>query len=90
MRIPGYTAQFKRDYKKSESRGKNLDEIDAAMHHITSEIKLPDRYKDHQLKGKWKRFRELHIEPDWLLVYRLFDDRVLFHRTGTHSDIFDE
>lgn len=90
MRIPGYTAQFRRDYKRAESRGKNLDAIDEVMHFIVSDSKLPARYRDHQLKGKWKNFRELHVEPDWLLVYRLFDDKALFHRTGTHSDIFGE
>ncbi len=90
MRIAGYTAQFKRDFKKAESRGKDMSKISEAMRLIASEEPLPQSYRDHQLKGRWKTCRELHIEPDWLLVYSLFEDKVLFQRTGTHSDIFNE
>lgn len=90
MRIAGYTAQFKRDYKKAAARGKDMPAIERAMFLLTMEEQLPDSYKDHQLKGRWKTYRELHIGPDWLLVYYLVDDKVVFHRTGTHSDIFNE
>lgn len=90
MRIAGYTAQFKRDYKKAASRGKDMSAIEQAMYLLTMESQLPNNYKDHQLKGVWKIYRELHIGPDWLLVYRLVDDKVIFHRTGTHADIFKE
>lgn len=90
MRIAGYTAQFKRDYKKAASRGKDIPALEQAMHLLTMEVQLPDGYKDHPLKGTWKNYRELHIDPDWLLVYRIVDDKVVFYRTGTHSDIFNE
>ncbi len=90
MRVAGYTAQFKRDYKKAASRGKDMSAIEQAMYLLKMESQLPNSFKDHQLKGEWKSYRELHIEPDWLLVYRLVDDKVVFYRTGTHSDIFKE
>ena len=49
---------------------------------------LPPRFKDHPLAGDWKRFRDCHIEPDWLLVYKIDGDDLHLVRTGTHSDLF--
>jgi mRNA interferase YafQ len=50
---------------------------------------LPETFLDHPLKGNWKDCRDLHIEPDWLLIYRINDGSVHFERTGTHSDLFN-
>lgn len=49
---------------------------------------LPRELGDHPLKGDWKPRRDIHIEADWLLIYRVDDDVVRFERTGTHSDLF--
>jgi mRNA interferase YafQ len=46
-------------------------------------IPLPDRYKDHQLGGPWKHFRDCHLEPDWLLIYKIAGDDLHLVRTGT-------
>ena len=51
---------------------------------------LPSRYRDHPLKGVWASFRDVHIEPDWLLIYKIAEGQVRFERTGTHADLFDE
>jgi len=51
---------------------------------------LPANYLDHPLKGDWKGFRDAHIEPDWLLIYKIMGDVVRFERTGRHVDLFDE
>jgi mRNA interferase YafQ len=51
---------------------------------------LPPEYSDQSLKGDWKGFRDLHIEPDWLLVYRIHGAELQLARTGTHADIFNE
>lgn len=51
---------------------------------------VPGGYNDHPLRGDWKGFRDLHIEPDWLLLYRIEGDELRLARTGTHSDLFDE
>lgn len=50
---------------------------------------LPEKYKDHQLTGNWKGYRECHIEPDWLLVYKIYESKLILSlvRTGTHSDL---
>jgi mRNA interferase YafQ len=53
-------------------------------------VPLPASYGDHPLRGEWKGFRDAHVEPDWILIYRLEDHIVHFERTGTHSDLFDE
>ncbi|MCX4310551.1 MAG: type II toxin-antitoxin system YafQ family toxin, partial [Desulfovibrio sp.] len=55
---------------------------------ISNQRPLPPAYKDHPLKGKWEPKRELHIEPDWLLVYEISGEQCFFARTGTHSDLF--
>ena len=90
MRTPEYSSQFKRDYKKVKSHGKDMSVMKAVMDLLLMEKSLPKKYKDHQLKGEWKLFRELHLESDWLLVYRIAENTVYFTRTGTHSDILDE
>ena len=51
---------------------------------------LPANYLDHPLKGSWKGFRDAHIEPDWLLIYKIIGGVVRFERTGRHVDLFDE
>ncbi len=50
---------------------------------------LPEKYRDHQLTGNWKGYRECHIEPDWLLVYKIYESKQILSlvRTGTHSDL---
>lgn len=50
----------------------------------------PARFRDHPLKGEWKGCRDLHIEPDWILIYTADEETVRFERTGTHSDLFRE
>ena len=52
--------------------------------------RLPERYRDHPLRGSWKGYRDAHIEPDWLLIYRVTGDELHLVRTGTHGDLFDE
>jgi len=50
----------------------------------------PPAYRDHPLKGNWGGYRDAHIEPDWLLIYRISRDELHLARTGTHSDLFNE
>ena len=83
-----YSGQFKRDLKKAKKRKKDLDKIKECIKLLVNEDTLPDRYLDHALSGNWKGCRDLHIEPDWLLIYRIEGDLIRFERTGTHSDLF--
>jgi mRNA interferase YafQ len=76
--------------KRAERRGKDMDKLKLVLSLLLEERPLPARYNDHLLRGDWKGFRDLHIEPDWLLLYRIEGDELQLARTGTHSDLFDE
>jgi mRNA interferase YafQ len=89
------TSQFKRDLKLAKKRGCDISQLESVVEMIaagdkTEELKL--LYDDHELHGNWSKHRELHIEPDWLLIYRLFDEVLVLSlvRTGTHSDLFNK
>lgn len=86
-----YTTQFKRDLKLAKKRKKDLSVLQKIMEHIEKEEPLSQKLKDHSLVGNWQGHRELHIEPDWLLIYKLIPRQkvVIFVRTGTHTDLFD-
>lgn len=89
------TSQFRRDLKLAKKRGCDISQLESVVEMIaagdkTEELKL--MYDDHELHGNWGKHRELHIEPDWLLIYRLFDEVLVLSlvRTGTHSDLFNK
>ncbi len=90
MRAPSYTSQFRRDIKLAEKRGKDMAKLRFVIQLLIDEEPLPSRLRDHPLKGVWKSYRDLHIEPDWLLIYKVDDTAVIFERTGTHADLFDD
>ena len=79
---------FIRDVKTLKKRGKNLGKLKVVLEKIALGLKLDSRYRDHKLSGNWGNFRECHIEPDWLLIYRINDNTLELVRTGTHSDLF--
>ncbi len=89
MRQPVYTSQFKRDIKKAKKRGKDMEKIKELIRILIDGKSLPEKYKDHPLVGNWHSFRDAHIEPDWLLIYKIDGDDVRFERTGSHSDLFN-
>ncbi|HMN73695.1 MAG TPA: type II toxin-antitoxin system YafQ family toxin [Rhodoblastus sp.] len=90
MRTPVRSGQFKRDVKRAEKRGCDMRKLRAVLTLLLEERPLPTGLRDHPLKGAWKGYRDLHIEPDWLLIYRIGGSELLLARTGTHSDIFEE
>ena len=90
MLVPRISAQFKRDVRKAEKRGKDMTKLRAILSLLIEEMPLPEQCRDHPLKGEWTGYRDAHIEPDWLLVYRISGDEVELVRTGTHADIFEE
>ncbi len=89
-----YTSQFKKEFKIAMKRGYSPDElhnvVDLIAEGTNSDI-LRSKYNDHQLKGKWERFRECHIRPDWLLIYEIVESQLVLSlaRTGSHSDLFN-
>ena len=85
-----FTSAFKKAYKRSQKRGLNIQKLDAIIDELRQGNPLPAKYRDHALTGKMSCFRECHIQPDWLLVYRAVDRELRLARTGTHADLFDE
>jgi addiction module toxin component, YafQ family/addiction module toxin, RelE/StbE family len=85
-----FTNKFKKDFKRMLSRGCKEEHFDEVVKMLINEIPLPAKYKDHSLSGNYKDFKECHIEPDWLLIYRIEAEilTLVLSRTGTHSDLF--
>ena len=88
MATPIYTHQFEKDAKRMKRRGKNMDKIKIIIRSLIAEESLDPIHRDHKLIGSWQGRRECHIESDWLLIYKIAEDRIIFERTGTHSDLF--
>jgi mRNA interferase YafQ len=80
--------QFVKDYKLQIKRHKNITKLDEIINLLANGENLQPKLKDHTLTGNYKGFRELHIEPDWLLIYRIEGDDLILEATGTHSDLF--
>jgi len=82
------TKQFKKDIKRMRKRGKDLEKIKAVIDLLVAEEPLPPKNHDHKLGGNWIGRRDCHIEPDWILIYKLTEGELLLERIGTHSDLF--
>jgi mRNA interferase YafQ len=80
--------QFKRDVKLAKKRGKDMAKLRDLIVLLAEGTKLPSSYKDHPLGGDWNHYRDSHIEPDWLLLYRVDGNDLYLVRTGTHTDLF--
>ena len=84
------TGRFKKDLKAIIKRGYNISLLDNIVSLLTKGKKLPAKNKEHSLSGNWKGYKECHITPDWLLIYKIENDILVLTltRTGTHSDLF--
>ena len=74
--------------KKSQRRGKNIGKFKIIAKILLSGQPLNEIHKDHKLIGNYVGRRECHIEPDWLLIYKVTESQIIFERIGTHSDLF--
>lgn len=85
-----WTNQFKKDYKLAMKRHLNMDLLDDIIRILSRGESLPAKNRDHALSGNWAGHRECHIQPDWLLIYRIEDDVLVLTlaHTGSHSDLF--
>jgi mRNA interferase YafQ len=82
------TTKFKKDVKLAEKRKKNTSKLKAIIIALANEETLDSKYRNHKLSGNYKDHWECHIEPDWLLIYRLTSKELILERTGSHSDLF--
>ena len=83
-----YSTQFKKDYKRIKKQNKDLSKLRIVIEKLSEGQSLDPIYHDHPLSGNWKNHRDCHIEPDWLLIYRITPEDLFLERTGTHSDLF--
>jgi mRNA interferase YafQ len=72
-----------------EKRGKQMAKLRQATLMLIEGNPLPERFRDHPLTGNWEHFRDCHIEPDWVLIYKIDGEELHLVRTGTHADLFD-
>ncbi len=81
---------FKKSYTRLKKRGYDLSLLTNTIQILANGINLPPKYKDHYLQGNYKGYRECHIQPDWLLIYKISEDKLILvlADTGTHSDLF--
>jgi mRNA interferase YafQ len=89
MRKIAQQRQFRDDLKRQKRRGRDIDDLIAAVELLAEQGALPVAYRAHKLSGEWRGVWECHIEPDWLLIYAVTDQEVLLIRTGTHDDLFN-
>ena len=85
-----WSTQFKKDYKRAIKRNLNINLLDDIIRKLSYGENLDEANKDHPLTGNWSGFRECHIMPDWLLIYKIENDILILTlaSTGTHSDLF--
>lgn len=85
-----FNNRMKRDLKLMKKRGKDLNKLEDILTKLAKMETLSEKNKDHQLIGEWKDFRECHIEPDWLLIYKIENKELILFATatGSHSDLF--
>ena len=82
------TKLFEKDVNKAQKRGKDLAKLKFVINELVNNKVLPTKYKDHKLTGNYIGFKECHIEPDWLLVYKIANNILYLVRTGIHADLF--
>ncbi len=85
-----YSNQFKKDYKLIKKRGYNIEKLKEVINLLVQDKRLPVKYREHYLTGNYKEFKECHIGPDWLLIYKTENELLTLTvlRTGSHSDLF--
>ncbi len=84
------SSQFKKDLKRIQKRGMDLEILKNVIRMLQEEQVLDEKYRDHALTGNYKGFRECHVQPDWLLIYSVNRGELILtaSRTGSHSDLF--
>jgi len=83
-----YTNRFLKDYELAKRRGLNIEKLKEVINRLVCKEPLDPKLKDHFLLGNYVSRRECHIEPDWLLIYKISEQEIIFERTGSHSDLF--
>ena len=90
MLNPTFTGAFRKDRKLLKKRDRDINKLTELTNLLINELPLLPRHENHPLHGEYQGWWECHVEPDWLLVYRIdiANRKVIFYRTGSHSDLF--
>lgn len=88
MFTPVYTKQFEKDVKRCLRRGKNLEKFKFIARTLLDGEPLDPIHRDHKLTGSFIGRRDCHIESDWVLIYKIDGEHLIFERMGSHSDLF--
>jgi mRNA interferase YafQ len=88
MLIPQEEKGFRKDLKLMRRRSKDIEKLKDIVRKLALRETLPPKNRNHNLSGNYKGCSECHIEPDWLLIYRVTETNLVLIRTGTHSDLF--
>ena len=88
MKIITRENRFKREMKSLLRKHHDLAGLQTVLASLQEGRLLPGKYKDHALSGNWSGFRECHIEPNWLLIYKVTENELILTATGTHDDLF--
>ncbi len=83
------TAAFERDLRRAKKQGKDLEKLEAVASLLQEQRPLPPRCRPHPLRGSWSGHWDCHIEPDWLLLYKVMDQILILVRTGSQSELFE-
>ena len=82
------TSLFKKDIKKVEKQGRDMEKLKVVIDTLANGKSLPSELRDHKLVGNWKNHRECHLQSDWLLIYKIIENSLILVRTGSHSELF--
>ena len=88
MRRIVHKSQFKKDFKRLRSAGRNISVLADTILKLQQGESLPEAMRDHLLSSNWKDHRECHLSGDWLLIYQLTDTELVLVRTGSHNELF--
>ena len=86
MLKPIYLNSFEKETNRDKKRGKDLSKLRKIINKLLEEELLPPKNRNHKLKGEFEGYWECHIEPDWLLIYKVEGNDICFVRTGSHSE----
>ena len=83
------TSKFKSDYKRANKQNRDISKLKEVIISLSNNETLEKKYRDHSLSGKLKKYRDCHVEPDWILIYQLTDNELNLIRLGSHAELFE-
>ena len=85
-----HSSAFKKEIRQAAFQGRDIMKMFPPLITLLNGQPLPPQYQDHPLRGEWAGYRDFHVEPDWIIIYRIVGNFLRLERTGTHSDLFGE